>query len=370
MDSQNNENGFISISLKLLTVILKILFVILNKTNSIYKLDKIQEEIIKTNKELSKKQLQNIISCLLKDINSENDYFKDTNKIDSKNKVIVLEILKNSINFCFSYISNNIDNNLFNTRLIELFTNIVKNDIIFGGGDTKYIFIDFENYLNSYLNYINQVKSIIPNSNDIEKNDEIFKVKNDLEILNKLLEDYKLKFMQKEKECEEAKEEVKIAQKQKKKIENDLNQEKIQKLEEKSKYETKINDIEKEMKDIKNIFNEKYNGIIQKNIDLENKYNGIIQKNIDLENKYIDLENKYKELMKQYNDMKRENEIIKKKLQKYEEIIQIEMNSINFLVNFEREFLQNLDIVLNNLNEIIPYLAGDEILLNIINNLF
>ena len=217
MDSQNNENSFISISLKLLTVILKLIFVTLNKTNSIDKLDKIQEEILKTNKELSKKQFQNIISCLIKDINLKDDYFKDTNKIDSKKKVIIFEILKKSINFCFSYCSNDIDNNSFNTRLIELLTEIVKIDIIFDNNDTKYIFVDFEKYLNSYLNYINQVKSIIQNSNDIKKNDETFKVKNDLEILNKLLEDYKLKYNQKEKECEEAKEEVKIAQKQKKK---------------------------------------------------------------------------------------------------------------------------------------------------------
>ena len=374
------------------------------------------EKLIQTNKKLSKGQFFNFISGLVKDFNSNKYSFNDSDKTYSKNKVIILDILKKSVNISFNYSINKMNYNSFISALIELFNDIVKNEIFTKTNDTKEIINDLANYLNFYLKNLNNIKSILPNSFDSEKNDTV-QLKNELNNLNKIIEDYKIRYEQKENEFintkvekENAVKEIEDVKNQKEELENTLKSDK-------SKYENEIKEMRQFMKTMKkqyydlekkynnmnqkNIeaeikFNEKYNDLEkkynnmnQKNIeaeikfnekynDLEKKYNDMKQKNIEMEikfnEKYNDLEKtfnqKYNNLEKEYNDVKRQNELINNKIQMHKEVTQTQSEKINMVMNSIRELWQMLDNLLNILNDIIPNLRVDEILLDIIYNLF
>ena len=340
----NHENidcEFLSFINKFLKVIFKLSLVNFKRKNSIFTIDQTLEKIFEDNKNINNQQFYNLIFDLLSEINSTEDYFDAGNKIDFDKKDINFEILKKSVNFCYSYCLQNINYKTLVNNLIELFQSLINDKNILTNKESKNIIIDFSNFLTLSINYTNKIKSFITKDDNYDENN---KLKKELKNLNDLINNMKLNYEKKEKECLKAKKEkeevilkMENLKQQKEKLDYTLNEEKIQNQLDKNTYENIMSDFQKELKEIK-------------------KKQELMEKEI------IDLK-------KQIIDLKKENKLIKKKQKIYDENYIILFNDINFLVNFAKDFNKQLDDVLAYSDEFISNLKGNDALLNIIKDI-
>ena len=342
------EFGSISFTQELLNVIFKLSLVNLDKKKSSYALDKIFEEIFLKNKTSNFQDFHDFILHLNNELISIEEYLNDNSiKRDFKRKDIFLDTLFDCVNNCLLCFEKNINYITLLNFLSDSFLSLIRKGNIINNSKTNDIIRDFMKYINSSLEfYNNNKKNISPKfeekkATDIETDD----FKKQLQNLESQLNDYKKKYKVKDKECQE---------------EGKQKEEVIKKLEDERKKNEELNQALTK-------------NIIQRNMDKSN-YEDIInsfQNQLsEIKNKFDDMDKKYEKIQKENGELKMELDITKKKVQKLQDIVNTQRNDINFLADFASGFSHQLDDVLTNLNDTLPSLAADNILLDAISILF
>ena len=171
-------------------------------------MDKNFEEIFKSNKSSNSEEFYNCVLHLNNEIISIKEYLSDaTIKKEFKRKDIFFELLFDCVNNCLFYCEKNINYNNFLNSLSDSFLSLIKNEEISNNSKTKDIIREFINYINSSLEYHNNIKNKIPQKVEEKKanDNETDELKKKLETLESLLNDYKTKYQMKEKEYKEEK---------------------------------------------------------------------------------------------------------------------------------------------------------------------
>ena len=363
---QNIEFGYISFTHELLKVIFELSLVNFKEKKSAFTFDKNFREMFQKNKISNSQEFYNFIFELNDELNSIDQYLSNSSfKKDFKRKDIHLDTLLDSVNNCLSYYDKSINYNTLFNYLSGSFLSLIKKGEIANNSRTKEIVREFTNYINSSLEYINNIKNNLHQTLEEKKvnENETDELKKQIQVLEVQLTDYKTKYQTKEIECQEEKKKkeeaieiIKNEKKQIEKLDGALNDEKIQRELDKSTYEEIRNSLQNQINEMKNRFDE---------MDL--KYSKELNYLKD-ENKKI--QKKYERMEKENEKSKIELDITKKKVQILQDMANAQRNDINFLVHFAADFSHQLDDVLENLNNILHNLSADNILLDAISFLF
>ena len=125
--AKNIEFRYISFINELLKTIFRLSLVIFKEKKSNFTIDKNFEEMFEKNKILNVQDFNNLIFEINQELNSIDEFLSyGQNKKDFNGKDINLDILIESVNYCFSYLDNEINYNTLLDNLSNIFQNLIK----------------------------------------------------------------------------------------------------------------------------------------------------------------------------------------------------------------------------------------------------
>ena len=288
-----------------------------------------------------KKSFTNFICNISEELKYINEFLKaDSKDKDFKPKDLNLDILMLSVNNCYLFCTNNINEDILIKGLKDAFKELIKRKRIQTNIESKGIISEFYNNIDSFSNYLNEIKGKNP-SNKIEEKKEDLDEEYYLNEINKLkneITDY-------EKVLETKNIEIKTADKKIDELSFELSENKIKSALDKSSYE----DFKKEIKNILSQNNKEINSLKSKMQNMDGRMKNIEDENRNLKAKLTLSEKKIVTLLTFVNsireDMNKLVEIGKDLSKNLDETSKLLMDVKYVLDNYDNE-LDNLDHII------------------------
>lgn len=341
--SQENlsEPGFITLVFEFLKIIFKLSLINFEKKNSKFTIKKNFDDFFEKKIMDDKKSFTNFICNISEELKYINEFLKaDSKDKDFKPKDLNLDILMLSVNNCYLFCTNNINEDILIKGLKDAFKELIKRKRIQTNIESKGIISEFYNNIDSFSNYLNEIKGKNP-SNKIEEKKEDLDEEYYLNEINKLkneITDY-------EKVLETKNIEIKTADKKIDELSFELSENKIKSALDKSSYE----DFKKEIKNILSQNNKEINSLKSKMQNMDGRMKNIEDENRNLKAKLTLSEKKIVTLLTFVNsireDMNKLVEIGKDLSKNLDETSKLLMDVKYVLDNYDNE-LDNLDHII------------------------
>ena len=341
--SQENlsEPGFITLVFEFLKIIFKLSLINFEKKNSKFTIKKNFDDFFEKKIMDDKKSFTNFICNISEELKYINEFLKaDSKDKDFKPKDLNLDILMLSVNNCYLFCTNNINEDILIKGLKDAFKELIKRKRIQTNIESKGIISEFYNNIDSFSNYLNEIKGKNP-SNKIEEKKEDLDEEYYLNEINKLkneITDY-------EKVLETKNIEIKTADKKIDELSFELSENKIKSALDKSSYE----DFKKEIKNILSQNNKEINSLKSKMQNMDGRMKNIEDENRNLKAKLTLSEKKIVTLLTFVNsireDMNKLVEIGKDLSKNLDETSTLLMDVKYVLDNYDNE-LDNLDHII------------------------
>ena len=186
--SQENlsEPGFITLVFEFLKIIFKLSLINFEKKNSKFTIKKNFDDFFEKKIMDDKKSFTNFICNISEELKYINEFLKaDSKDKDFKPKDLNLDILMLSVNNCYLFCTNNINEDILIKGLKDAFKELIKRKRIQTNIESKGIISEFYNNIDSFSNYLNEIKGKNP-SNKIEEKKEDLDEEYYLNEINKL----------------------------------------------------------------------------------------------------------------------------------------------------------------------------------------
>ena len=334
--SQENlsEPGFITLVFEFLKIIFKLSLINFEKKNSKFTIKKNFDDFFEKKIMEDKKSFTNFICNISEELKYINEFLKaDSKDKDFKPKDLNLDILMLSVNNCYLFCTNNINEDILIKGLKDAFKELIKRKRIQTNIESKGIISEFYNNIDSFSNYLNEIKGKNP-SNKIEEKKEDLDEEYYLNEINKLkneITDY-------EKVLETKNIEIKTADKKIDELSFELSENKIKSALDKSSYE-----------DFKKEINKEINSLKSKMQNMDGRMKNIEDENRNLKAKLTLSEKKIVTLLTFVNsireDMNKLVEIGKDLSKNLDETSTLLMDVKYVLDNYDNE-LDNLDHII------------------------
>lgn len=336
-----SEPGFMSLVFEFLKIIFKLSLINFEKKNSKFTIKKNFDDFFEKKIKDDKKSFTNFICNVSDELKNIDEFLKsDSKDKDFKPKDLNLDILMLSVNNCCLFCTNNINEDILIKGLKDAFKELIKRKRIQANVESKDIISEFYNNIDSFSNYLNEIKGKNPSNKIEEKKEELDEeyYLNEINTLKNEITDY-------EKVLETKNIEIKTANKKNEELSFELSENKIKSALDKSSYE----EFKKEIKNILSQNNKEINSLKSKMQNMDGRMKNIEDENRNLKKKLTLSEKKIVTLLTFVNSIREDMN----KLVEIGKDLSKNLDETSQLLIDVKYILDNYDNELDNINHII-----------------